>query len=149
MPHTYTVHAHSAAEPHAVFALLLRAGTWPLWSPLDRAELEGGGDPDAPAQVGDVRVFRTGPSVSREPVLELVPDRRFVYGNVGGLFRSYRAVIDLAPSPDGGTDVTWSATLEPKLPGTGRFWAWYLGRFVQRMADGLARYAAGRSTGAR
>jgi hypothetical protein len=29
----------------------------------------------------------------------------------------------------------------PKLPGTGWFWAWYLGRFVQRMADGLAGYA--------
>lgn len=141
MPSAYEVRARSGAEPHVLYALLLRAGTWPSWSPLDAAEVDGGGDPYAPAREGDVRIFRTGRVASREPVLELVPDRRFVYGNVGGLFRSYRAVVDLSAVPGGGTDLVWSATLEPKLPGTGWFWGWYLGRFVQRMADGLAAYA--------
>jgi Polyketide cyclase / dehydrase and lipid transport len=140
--YSYVVKAHSGAAPEAVFSVLTRAATWPSWSPIDAAEVEGGADPDLPQQVGDVRVFRTGSAVSREPIVGLDPGRRFVYENLGGPFRSYRGVVELTPAAaDGGTDITWTGTFTPKLPLTGRLWTWYLTRFMQRMVDGLAAYS--------
>lgn len=142
MPNTYAVTAHSDASPEAVFQTLIRAQTWPSWSPIDAADVEGGKDPSQPQQVGDTRMFRTGRAVSHERIVELVTDRRFEYEMVGGgPFRSYRGVVELAPAARGGTDITWSGTFQPALRFTGRFWQWYLTRFMQRMADGLAAYA--------
>jgi hypothetical protein len=56
---------------------------------------------------------------------------------------SYRSTVELVEAPHGGTRITWSASFEPKLPLSGRFWQWYLARFMQRMADGLAAHASG------
>ncbi|MGP4100062.1 SRPBCC family protein [Nonomuraea sp. KM90] len=142
MPYSYDVTARSQAAPDAVFAALTHAATWPLWSPIDSADVEDG-DPGDRQQVGDTRIFRTGRNVARERIVELVTDRRFVYDTLGGPFRSYRGTIDLAPAPGGGTDISWYATFDPKLPLSGGFWRWYLTRFMQRMADGLAAYANG------
>jgi hypothetical protein len=142
VPYTYSVASRSQADPGCVFALLVDASTWPTWSPVDAAEVEGGNEQTGQQQVSDIRVFRTGRSVSRERITDLVPDRRFQYETVGGpFFRSYHGVVELAEAPQGGTAITWSATFEPKLPLSGPFWSWYLTRFQQRMADGLARYA--------
>ena len=141
MPHSYLVHAHSRSSPGPIFGALLRAATWPVWSPVDAADIEGGGDPAAPQQVGDIRIFRTGRVRSRERISGLVPDRRFAYENLGGPFRFYDGVISLSPSSGGGTDIAWTATFEPKIPFTGGFWEWFLGRHMQRMATGLAAYA--------
>jgi hypothetical protein len=142
VPHAYAVASHSQASPGDVFTLLVNASTWPTWSPVDTAEVEGGDDQAGQQQVGDTRVFRTGRSVSRERITGLVPGRRFSYETVGGqFFRSYHGVVELAEAPQGGTDITWSAVFEPKFPLSGPFWSWYLNRFQQRMADGLARYA--------
>ncbi|WP_186382896.1 SRPBCC family protein [Amycolatopsis rhizosphaerae] len=63
MPYSYIVKANSRAKPSAVYAALIHAGTWPLWSPIDSAEIEGGGDPDQEQEVGETRVFRTGRAV--------------------------------------------------------------------------------------
>ncbi|WP_066367432.1 SRPBCC family protein [Herbidospora mongoliensis] len=142
MPYSYGVTARSQAAPDAVFSALTHAATWPRWSPIDSADIENG-DPEDRQQVGDTRIFRSGRSVSRERIVELIDDRRFVYDNVSGPFRSYRATIDLTPAPGGGTHITWSATFDPKMPLSGGFWRWYLTRFMQRMADGLAAYAHG------
>ncbi|MFI6291391.1 SRPBCC family protein [Nonomuraea sp. NPDC050790] len=133
--------AHSPAEPAAVYAALIRAGTWPLWSPIGEAQIEGGGDPGEPQKVGDTRIFRTGSHVARERVVALEEDRRFVYENLGGPFRAYRGTVDLAPSARGGTDITWSAVFVPKLPFSGPFWRRYLTKFMKGMAEGLAAYA--------
>jgi ribosome-associated toxin RatA of RatAB toxin-antitoxin module len=138
VPHSYVVTALSAAEPDAVFAALVRADTWPSWSPIDRVEVT---DPERPQQVGDVRIFHTGRSASHERIVELVPARTFRYDIVEGMFRSYHGTVDLAPAPGGGTTITWSARFVPKMPLTGRFWSWYLTRFMRRMVEGLAAYA--------
>ena len=138
MPYRYEVRARSKADPDAVFDVLVHAGTWPTWSPIDASDA----GPTDRQRVGDSRVFRTGRNVSRETIMELVPGKRFGYDNVdGGVFRSYHAAVDLTPAPGGGTDIAWSAEFEPRLPLTGGFWRWYLTRFMQRMADGLADYA--------
>ncbi|MEU0565068.1 SRPBCC family protein [Nonomuraea sp. NPDC005983] len=140
MTYTYTVTAHSQANPDVVFSALIRAGTWPLWSRIDVAEVEVG-DPGDPQRVGDTRVFRTGGAVSHERIVELINDRRFVYENLNGPFLFYQGAVELAQPRDGGTDIVWSARFAPKLPLSGPFWRWYLTRFMQRMVDGLARHA--------
>ncbi|GAA4199688.1 SRPBCC family protein [Streptosporangium oxazolinicum] len=140
MPYSYGVTARSRATPDAVFAALTHAATWPRWTPIDSADVESG-DPEDRQEVGDTRIFRTGRSVSRERIVELIDNRRFVYDTVNGAFRSYRGTIDLAPVPGGGTHIAWSATFDPRMPLSGGFWRWYLTRFMQRMADGLAAYA--------
>nr|BFD80830.1 SRPBCC family protein [Streptomyces sp. Xyl84] len=141
MPYHYRVTARSQAKPGTVYTMLLIGVTWPAWSPIDSVEIEGGGDPAERQDVGDTRIFRTGRAVSRERITELVTDRRFVYENAGGPFRSYRGTVELAEAPHGGTDITWAADFEPRLPGTGRLWQWYLTRYMRRMAEGLAAYA--------
>ena len=143
MPYAYAVTSHSQADPDGVFELLIDASTWPTWSPVDSAEVEGAKDPVGQQQAGDIRVFRTGRSVSRERITGLIPGRRFSYEIVGGqFFRSYQGVVELAEAPQGGTDITWSATFEPRLPRSGPLWSWYLTRFQRRMANGLALYAS-------
>jgi hypothetical protein len=142
MPYSYSVTSTSQARPAAVFTALVRGATWPKWSPIDAVEIEGGGDPAGRQRVGDTRIFRTGRASSREPIVELVTDRRFVYENTSGPFRSYRGTVELTETPHGGTTITWTAVFEPKLRFLGPFWRWYLTRFMQRMADGLAAYAS-------
>ncbi|MGW1197944.1 SRPBCC family protein [Streptomyces sp. NPDC002536] len=142
MAHAYAVSSYASAAPGAVFSALVRAATWQLWSPIDAVEIEGGGSPEDRQQVGDTRIFRTGRHVSRERIVELVPDRRFGYENVSGTFRSYRGTVELVPASRGGTEIAWSGVFEPKWRFSGRFWQWYLTRYMRRMADGLAAYAS-------
>jgi hypothetical protein len=132
------VSSRSKASRGAVYALLVRSGTWPSWSPIDSVEIEGGGDPAGQQQIGDIRVFRIGRMASRERITGLLPGLRFAYEIEGGPFRSYRGVVGLEAAPQGGTDITWSVAFEPGLPFSGPLWRWYLTRFLQRMADGLA-----------
>jgi hypothetical protein len=132
--------ARSSADAKTVYSLLVAGKTWPTWSPLDSFELEseapGGGE-----GLGAVRVFRTGRTVSREEVVELVPDRRFGYALLSGLpLRDYRARIDLTPV-DGGTVIHWRSSFAPKVPGTGWIYRRALGTFIQRCVDGLAAHA--------
>jgi polyketide cyclase/dehydrase/lipid transport protein len=138
---SYRVTATSDASAETVFAVLLRGATWPSWSPIDEFSLEGDGDPAGPQGIGDVRVFRTGSTVSREPITELTHARRIAYVNTSPPWRRYRGLIELAPTEAGGTVITWSAEFTPLLRGTGWFWRLFLRRFMQRMANGLAAYA--------
>lgn len=58
--------------------------------------------------------------------------------------RDYRGDIGLTPDPSGGTDIRWRATFNPPVFGTGWLLQRYLGGYMQRCVDGLARYAGGR-----
>ncbi|GAA1441180.1 SRPBCC family protein [Nocardiopsis tropica] len=107
-----------------------------------RGRGRGGGGSGELQRVGDTRAFRTGSIVVRERIVELETDRRFVYEALDGPFRSYRGTVELRPEGTGGTAVTWSAVFEPRLRFSGPFWRWYMTRFMQGMADGLAAYAA-------
>ncbi|MET7877619.1 SRPBCC family protein [Micromonospora profundi] len=140
MPHRYSINARSDAAPTAVYDALLRAGSWPLWSPIDSVTLADGRDPWDRGRVGDVRLFRTGRALSRESIEELEPDRRFVYINPSGPFRSYRGQIELIPDGSG-TRISWQAEFETNIRLLGPFMRLYLLRFMRRMAWGLATYA--------
>jgi hypothetical protein len=135
------VTGHTTADAATVYALLAAGATWPTWSPIGSFELERPGA-QAPEGLGAIRVFRTGRVTSREELVELVPGRRLSYALLSGLpLRGYRADVDL--TPDGtGTTIRWRSRFTAKVPGTGWLYRRILGRFIGRMVDGLAAYAA-------
>jgi hypothetical protein len=124
------------SDPASVYALLADGSTWPEWSPIDDFELIAPGD-GRPEGLGAVRLFTTGRHKSRERVVECQPGERFAYALEKGLpLRDYKAVITLTPA-SGGTAITWHSTFRPKVPGTGWIYRLALGKFIQRMVDGL------------
>ncbi len=135
------MHARTAAPADAVYALLRDGASWPRWSPLGSFELVRAGEGE-PEGLGAIRLFTTGGVRSYEKIVALEPGRRFGYALERGLpLRDYVAYVDLSPR-DGGTDIHWHATFEPKIPGTGWFYRWFLGSFIKRVATGLARATA-------
>ena len=141
---SYDVSASCRADPSRVFGLLVDGSTWPEWSPIDSYDAEPKAGAIAPAaHAGTVRVFRTGRNVSRERVVELVPDRRLTYEMLSGssLLQDYRGQIDVSPESGGGTRIRWRAAWRSPVPGVGWLMQRYLRGFQQRMVDGLASHA--------
>lgn len=135
----------SDAPPSAVFALLADISTWSTWGTWEAAGLESP-DPSGGGGVGAIRwlTSRTFGQVvvSRERVVELVPDRRMVYALLSGLpLDDYRGVVEL--EPDGsGTRITWSSSFDPKVTGTGWFYRLVLQYFIEQTLAAVAKAAA-------
>lgn len=139
-PRTIDVVATSTAPPDAVFALLADGRTWPDWSAMRSFALEVEGDPP-PEGPGAVRVFRNGPTTTRDHITEVVAGRRLAYVSESALpVRDHRMVVDLVPEGDG-TLIRWHASFVPELP-IGFVLERSMRRFLQRLADDLAAAAA-------
>jgi len=122
-----------------VYRLLRVGATWPEWSPIGSFRLEREGA-EGGETLGAIRVFTTGTVRSREELVVLEPDRRLGYTPLSGLpTRHHEAFVELADDR-GGTTITWTERFEARR-GTGHLLRWFLSRFVQRCADGLARHA--------
>jgi polyketide cyclase/dehydrase/lipid transport protein len=140
------VTARSQALPEQVYALVRDGSSWPEWSTLDSFELERPGETEREG-LGAIRVFRTKrfpkAVVSREEIVELVPNRRLGYALLSGLaVRDYRAYVDLEPDGEG-TRIRWHSTFRPVVPGTGWLYRRALQRIMAECARGLADHAAG------
>ena len=114
----------TCADPATVYALLRDGASWPSWSPIGSFELER---PAADEPEGWARCASSAPPsrwaspVSREQIVELVPDRRLSYVLISGLpIRDYRADVDLTPDRDGGTAIRWHSTFRGAMPGAAR-----------------------------
>jgi hypothetical protein len=144
VPH-YRVSATSSAPVGTVWGLLIDARSWPRWSSgLDELvqERSSGLDPEGHDGVGAVRAFRTGRVVTGERLTELAQGRRMSYEDAFNFaMKDYRAVIELEPTPAGGTTITWYGTWRMR-PGIGWTMPFVLPRVMQRMADDLAHHAA-------
>ncbi|MFD4631152.1 SRPBCC family protein [Streptomyces sp. NPDC058284] len=141
---SYDVTAESTAPPAAIWTLLLDPRSWPEWSRIDALETGRSSDlsPEGRDGVGATRAFRTGKVVTRERITGLEPERRFSYEGVGNpQMADYRATVELAELPDGGTRIRWHGTYVARR-GMRRFFQWYLSRFMRTMATGLAELAA-------
>ncbi len=141
---TYDVAAESTAPPAAVWKLLVDPQSWPTWSPVDALESgeSVGLSPDRSDDAGAIRAFRTGKVVTKERITALDPQRRFAYEGVENPHLSgYQAIVELHELPGGGTRIRWHGGYSARR-GTGWFLQWYLRRFMQRMATGLAEHAA-------
>jgi hypothetical protein len=132
--------ATTTADPATVYALLRDGAGWPTWSPIESFELERPGA-EEPEGIGAVRVFRSGRVTGRDEIVELVPDRRFVYAHRSSLpVRDYRGQVDLEPIPEG-TAIRWVSEFDPKIPGTGWLMRRALDGFVAKLTHGLAEHA--------
>jgi uncharacterized protein YndB with AHSA1/START domain len=132
-------HAHSAAPPERVFALLADAHSWPRWGPFDSAEVVEG-EPG----LGEVRSLTTGRVVNRERVVTFDPPRQFSYVLEAGLpLRDYRADVTLVAAGDGGTDIRWHSRFQGKYPLVGALVRPRLSKFIAQAVEALARGAEG------
>ena len=138
---TFEVQAWTRATPAAVYRLLLDGSTWPTWSPIGSFHLEREGR-DGGESEGAIRVFKTGTVRTREQLVERRADESFGYVALSGLpIRADRADVELS-AHNGGTAIVWREAFDPKIPGAGPALRWFLRRFVQRCADGLAAHSA-------
>lgn len=115
---TATGHAMTTATPAALWALIADVTTWTRWAPFDAAVLEKPGDEET-GGMGAIRRFQRGRFTTRELVTEFVPGRRLGYRLLSGLpLQDYNARIDLHREQQH-THITWSASFEARIPGTG------------------------------
>jgi hypothetical protein len=140
--YSYEVSARSAAPPERVFDLLADATSWPRWAgPLiAQASWEREGTP-APSGVGAIRKLGRWPMFGREQIVVFDPPGHHAYTLVSGNpVRNYRADVMLAPDGDG-TTITWGATFDPLVPGTGPLLVKSYLRLIGSFARRLGAYA--------
>ena len=142
MSFSYEVTARSAAPPARVFAILADATSWPQWAGpvIGHASWEREGIP-APGGVGAIRKLGRAPVFAREEIVAYEPPTHHAYTIVAGNpVRNYRADVHLVPDGDG-TRITWRATFDPVVPGTGALLNAFYRRLIGGTAKRLAAYA--------
>lgn len=142
MTETFRAEAVSSAPPARVFALLAAGDRWSDWAGpfVPRSRWQVATDP--PGTVGAVRRLGLGVLGSSERIVEHEAPTRLAYVvDSWQPYRDYRAVVDLVPTTDGGTQIVWQASFAPRLPGTGRLLRAGLRRLVASFATNLARAA--------
>jgi hypothetical protein len=131
---------HCSAPASDVWPLIGEAARWKEWSFLTRSDLVQEGDP-APDGVGAVRRFTRYRIGSTERVVAWEPPHHLGYTILSGFpVRHYRADVTLASENDG-TLVQWSATFDPKIPGTGRLMRVVIRRMLHGFAVAVSGYA--------
>jgi uncharacterized protein YndB with AHSA1/START domain len=132
--------SRSAAPVEDVWPLVGQARRWKEWSFLDHSDVVRSGDPD-PDGVGALRRFTRYGVGSTEEVVAWEPPHHLAYSIIKGFpVRHHRA--DVVCTPDGaGTMITWSATFDELVPGTGHLMTVITRRLIQGFADDVARFA--------
>jgi uncharacterized protein YndB with AHSA1/START domain len=139
---SYEVTARSAAPPERVFGLLADATSWPRWAGpmIAHASWEREGDP-APGGVGAIRKLGRWPQFAYEEIVAYEPPTHHAYTILkGNPVRNYRADVHLVAEGTG-TRITWGATFDPLIPGTGRIATAVYKRIIGGVAKRVAKYA--------
>jgi uncharacterized protein YndB with AHSA1/START domain len=133
--------ARSSAPVDAVWKLLSDHRGYASWGPWHEATLEREGTPP-PDGLGAIRILRARPLMTmREEIVAYEPPSRLDYALRAGLpLRDYLATVTLVGT-DGETAIHWRSQFEPKVPGTGWFYRWFLGRVIKDVAARAARAA--------
>lgn len=139
---TFAVQGRTSAPPEAVWPLVGEVRRWTEWAGVTQAFLQRHGSPH-PDGVGARRRIVIGPGASTEEVVRWEPPRHLGYRLLGGGLpvRWYRGDVELRPDPSGaGTEVRWTGSLAPLIPGTGPVLVLFLRAFVARFTRRLCRY---------
>ena len=134
-----------AASREVVWALLADVSTWTEWGLFDEARLETPG-PDEPQGVGARRLLRTDRARSLEEIFVFEPPHRLAWLVIKGSLpvRNLRSEVQLTEA-QGGTEIWWRSSYEPRIFGT----AWMLDRNLKLfLADATRRLAVRAETGA-
>jgi hypothetical protein len=143
---SFSVTRATEAPREAVWALVSNAASWKDWAGVLVSSLEKEGDP-SPDGVGAIRKLGPRPFGSREQVVVWEPPYHLGYVILSGIpVRNYRADIILREVPASGSDpaettITWSATFDAKLPGTGALLRVVLKAMIGRFAERAVSHA--------
>jgi len=140
--HSYEVNAESSAPPDVVFAILADCSRWREWAGpmIRRSPLVREGTP-APDGVGAIKKLGSWPVFSREETVEYDPPRRYAYTILSGQpVRNYKAIVELTPQR-GGTAIHWTASFDPKVPGSGPIVRRFFKTTITGVAKRLAKHA--------
>lgn len=112
-----------AVTPDLVWPHISEAALLSAWSDVEITPFSPGPsglDIEAGARRRVLIPFGPTTVVADEVLVEVSPPHRFVYRVVeGGGLRYHRGTITLAPTPDGGTELSWSVRMVPRIPGLG------------------------------
>lgn len=136
-------YAETEAEPAVVADLLDDVNDWSAWARpvLARAKWIRRGDTQ-PAGTGAVRRLGLWPLVIREKITSYERGRFQEYTVLSPhLFSSYLGRICLSARPRGGTAISWSVHLAPRLAMVGPLAALALDHAIARLLRNLARAA--------
>jgi uncharacterized protein YndB with AHSA1/START domain len=126
--------AHAAAPLATTWSVLADQSGMAAWTPARAVMIEHQGDP-RPAGVGTIRVVSLALLKVREQITAVDEPTRLTYRLLSGIpVRDYVGET-LLTGTDTGTDILWTVTLTPRLPGT----TFAVRRFAQALAKGLAR----------
>lgn len=144
--YSYEVNRVSTAPPPVLFRLESDGSLWSEWAKpiVWQSRWATRGDD---GRVGAVREVGLWPVLARERTVEYEPDRRHAYTFEGpSPVRGYRAEVTFTPNADGGTDLRWTGSFEPRLPGTGELIRATLQSVIGFLATQLVK--AGNAAGA-
>lgn len=136
----------TASAPQVVWDLLVDVEGWPEWSLFEETRIESPGE-GHPSGVGARRFMRADRMRNVEEVFAFEPPRRLAYIVVDGSLpaRNYRSEVQLSGTGDGGTEIWWRSSYEPKFFGTG----WMMDKNLKIfLADTVRRLAVRADTGA-
>jgi len=134
---TYEIRGTSTASPERIFALLSDAPSWPTWfKPAKRVGWEPGAQPP-------VRLVTVAPGVTiREVVVEESAPSHHAYSIRSVIpIKDHRADVWLTGRADGGTDIRWTSSMRPKVPGTGLLLKATLAKAVGGVCTALVKAA--------
>jgi uncharacterized protein YndB with AHSA1/START domain len=125
------------APREVVWGVLEDSSRYAEWGPWNRVKLVREGD-EVPYGVGSQRILTRSPVNSLEEIVAYEPPSRVSYALLKGLpMRDYVGDVRLADT-DGGTEIHWRSSFEPKIPGTG----WFFHAFMTKVLGDVARTAA-------
>lgn len=125
-----------AASADAVWEVMVDHVRYSKWSTAKRVSVEIEGVP-APNGLGAVRVFHAGPMSVREQVTAWVPHQQMSYRLLSEqLAKNYTSDMVLTMNGDM-TTLTWSSSLQPRIPGTGGLVRRLFHSAVQKFAAGI------------
>ncbi len=126
------IQARATAPLQTVWSVLAAQAGMGAWAPIRKIELERPGDPP-PDGVGAIRVLSWPPFKIREEITGVEAPVRLSYRMLSGLpVRDYAGETALS-GRDGATDIIWTVTMTPRLPGS----AFMVHRVIHARVDGL------------
>ena len=129
---SYEVTASSSAPPERVFDLLADATSWHRWAGFFIGHSSWARD--------GVRKAGRWPVYAYEEVIVNDRPTHHAYTLTGNPVKNFRADVYLTPNGSG-TTITWGASFDPLIPGTGGLLTAFYRRLIGSFARRLARYA--------